>query len=126
MTPARWAEGGRKALPYEAVGSMRGSMYFLAAVAFMAAVPELRGEPPSAPRQDETTLSSKTRIAPAVPDPKVAERDTDEAAAVIEQRERDDDLIRKEVREPERRPDLDHDVVQGIQSLNVENALRRR
>ncbi len=83
-------------------------------------------EPPIAPQQNDPALSSQTRIAPAVPDPKVAERDADEAAVAIEARERDDELIRKEVRGPERHPDLDHDVVQGIQSRNVENALRRR
>lgn len=82
-------------------------------------------EPPITP-QDGPRLSSKARIAPAVPDPKVAERDADEAAVAIEARERDDELIRKEVRGPERRPDLDYDVVNGIQSINVENALRRQ
>jgi hypothetical protein len=60
-----------------------------------------------------------------VPDPKVAERDADEAAVAIEARERDDELMRKTAREPERRPNLDHDVVQGIQARNIENALRR-
>lgn len=83
-------------------------------------------EPPSATPQDGPRLSSKTRIAPTVPDPNVAERDADEAAAAIEARERDDELIRKEVRGPDRRLDLDYDVVSGIQSLNVEKALRRR
>jgi len=108
---------------------MRRSSSIVLASAFtvvMTVVPGLRAEPPSATPQDDPRLSAKTRIAPTVPDPKVAERDADEAAAAIEARERDDELIRKEVREPERRPDLDHDVVQGIQSRNVENALRRR
>ena len=82
-------------------------------------------EPPSASTQDGPRLSSKTRIASTVPDPKVAERDADEAAVAIEARERDDELMRKTAREPERRPNLDHDVVQGIQARNIENALRR-
>lgn len=108
---------------------MRRSSYFVTAaalVAFVGAALDLRAEPPSATPQDGPRHSSKTRIAPTVPDPKVAERDADEAAATIEQRERDEELIRKEMGGPERRPDLDHDVIQGIQSRNVEDALRRR
>jgi hypothetical protein len=75
----------------------------------------------------ESQFSLKTTLMPPPPlDEKKLELDVDQAIAEIMARKRDDDLIRKEVRGPERRPDLDYDVVQGIQSLNVENALRRR
>jgi hypothetical protein len=84
------------------------------------------GDPQPASLQAEQKSSPKTLAPPTVPDPHVAERDAEEAAAALEAREWDDELIRKEVRGPERRPDLEYDVVNGIQSRNVENALHRR
>ena len=75
----------------------------------------------------ESQLSLKTTLAPPpVPDGQKLELDVDQAIAEIRARERDEDLIRELVRTPRRRPDLDYDVVNGIQSLNVEKALRRR
>lgn len=71
--------------------------------------------------------SLKTTLMPPPPlDEKKVELDVDQAIFEIEARQQADDLIRELVLTPRRRPDLDHDVVQGIQSLNVENALRRR
>ena len=82
-------------------------------------------EPPVSSLQGDPKLSSQRRVVHPPPAVEIVERDAEHAVAQIEQREWDDELIRKEVRGPERRPDLDHDVVQGVQSLNVENALRR-
>ena len=42
-----------------------------------------------------------------------------------EQRARDEKLIRQEILEPHRRPDLEDDVVSGIQSRNASKALGR-
>lgn len=86
----------------------------------------VRAEPPSSSLQGDPKLSSHRRVVHPPPAPEIVERDAEHAAAQIEQRERDDELARKEVREPERRPNLDHDVVQGIQSRNIDNALRRQ
>ena len=108
---------------------MRRLSYIVPAAAFtvvMAVAPDLRADPLSATPLDGPQLSSKTRFMHTVPDSKVAEQDAEEAAVAIEQRKRDEELIRELFLTPRRRPDLDHDVVQGIQSLNVENALRRR
>ena len=82
-------------------------------------------EPPPSSLQGDPKLSSQRRVVHLPPAFEIVERDAEHAAAQIEQRERDDELARKEVREPARRPDLDHDVVQGIQSRNVATALRR-
>ncbi len=83
-------------------------------------------EPPSSPLQDDPKLSSQRRVVHPPPPLEIVEQDAEHAAAQIEQRKRDDDLIRELMLTPRRRPDLDHDVVQGIQSLNVDRALRRR
>ena len=83
-------------------------------------------EPPALSLQGDPKLSSPRRAVHPPPVPEIVERDAAQAAAQIEQREQDDELVRKEVRKPARRPDLDHDVVQGVQARNVENALRRQ
>ena len=75
----------------------------------------------------ESQFSLKTTLIPLpLPDGKKLELEVDQAIAEIEARKRDEELIRELFLTPRRRPDLDHDVVQGIQSLNVENALRGR
>ena len=75
----------------------------------------------------ESQFSLKTTLMLPPPlDEKKLELDVDQAIAEIMARKRDEDLIRELVLTPSRRPDLEHDVVQGIQSLNVEKALRRR
>lgn len=74
----------------------------------------------------ESQYSLKTTLAPPTPDSRILDKDVDQAIAEIKARLLDEALIRELVLTPRRRPDLDHDVVQGIQSLNVENALRRR
>ena len=75
----------------------------------------------------ESQLSLKATLLPPPPlDEMKLELDVDQAIAEIMARKRDEELIRELVRTPSRRPDLEHDIVQGIQGLNVEKALRRR
>lgn len=75
----------------------------------------------------ESPLSLKTTLMPPpLLDDKKLELDVDQAIAEILARKRDEELIRELVLMPGRRPDLEHDIVQGIQSLNVEKAIRRR
>lgn len=75
----------------------------------------------------ESQYSLKTTLVPPLlPDGQKLELDVDQAIFEIEARQHADDLIRELVLTPRRRPDLDHDVVQGIQSLNVDRALHRR
>jgi len=50
-----------------------------------------------------------------------AERD----AAEVEQAQRTERLLREAVRPEPRRPDLQHDVIQGIQQRALQRALRR-
>lgn len=92
----------------------------------MAVGADLRAEPSATSVKDDPKLSSQRRVVHPPPSPEIAEQDAEYGAVQIEQRERDDELVRKELRGPERRPDLDHDVVQGIQSRNVDSALRRQ
>ena len=81
---------------------------------------------PAVSLQSGQKPSPKSLAPPTVPDSKTLEKDVDEAIGTIEEHERDDKLIRETVRTPSRRPDLDHDVEQGIQSRNAERALRGR
>ena len=74
----------------------------------------------------ESKHSLKATLAVPAPDGKALEKDVDQAIAEITARKRDDDLVRELVLTPRRRPDLDYDVVTGIQMRNIENALRRR
>jgi hypothetical protein len=63
---------------------------------------------------------------PPGPPPEVLERDVEEATATIKSRQQAEEAAREAVRRVERRPDLQHDVVQGIQAIGVQDALRRR
>jgi len=75
----------------------------------------------------EAQLALKTTRMPPPPlDEMKLDLDVDQAIVEIMARQRDEELIRELVLPPRRRPDLEHDVVQGIQSLNVEKALRGR
>ena len=70
-----------------------------------------------------------TPMAPAVvpsASPEVIQRDTEEAIALIQQRQRDEEILRETIRRPDPRPHLHYDVVNGIQSRNIQDALRRR
>ncbi len=59
-----------------------------------------------------------------IPPPKV-ERDTEQAVREIESRQNTEALTRDRQAVPSRRPDLDHDVTQGIQSRGAQKALGR-
>ena len=75
----------------------------------------------------ESQLSLKATLLPPPPlDEKKLELDVDQAIAEIMARKRDEELIRELVRTPGRRPDLSYDVIGGIQSRNIEKALRGR
>lgn len=82
-------------------------------------------EDPSTPLQLHLTLSRRPAFVHPTPDPKIAEKDADEAIAEIKARERGEELSRETLR-PSRRPDLSYDVWSGIQSRNINDALRRR
>lgn len=52
-------------------------------------------------------------------------RDAQQAADEIASPQRQDEAVREARRRPLNRPDLDHDVVQGIQAQQIHRALRR-
>ncbi len=75
----------------------------------------------------DLTLSRRPPVPPQpLPDPMVVEKDALEAIAAIKARERSEELVRELMQSRLRRPDLDRDVWSGIESRNVNNALRRR
>ena len=75
----------------------------------------------------DLTLSRRPPALPQQsPDPKVVEKDAGEAVAAIKARERSEEVIREMLRAPSRRPDLNYDVWSGIQSRNINDAVRRR
>jgi len=88
--------------------------------------PIVRAEGPSESLQLELKLSRTRPLVHPLPDPKIVEKDAKEAVAAIEERERSEKVIRETLRAPSRRPDLNYDIWSGIQSRNINGALRRR
>jgi len=82
--------------------------------------------PQPSPPQSGQKPAPKTLAPSTVPPAETLEKDVDQATGKIEQRGRDEQLIRESVKTPSRRPDLEHDVEQGIQSENIEKALKRK
>ena len=67
-----------------------------------------------------------TRRSPVVlPPASQVEKDAAQAAEEIEARKRADRRIRENEGNPSRRPDLDPDVTQGVQSRGLHDLLRR-
>ena len=89
---------------------------------------------PSAPsgvalelRRGEASRGERVRRAVLRPEIKMDEavRQLERDAAEVEQAERTERILREVVRAEPRRPDLQHDVVQGIQQRAIQRALRR-
>lgn len=102
-------------------------------LAFLALAATLPVSPPAANAQQpdgalplHVTLTRRPPATQPAPDVKVAEKDAEEALAEIQARERRNELIRQLTERPFRRPDLDRDLIGGIQSRNLTDALRRR
>lgn len=86
-----------------------------------------RSEEPTSALRLELTLSPQPRVAPQqAPDPKIANQDVEKAMVQIRARERSEELARETLRAPSRPPHLRYDVGSGIQSRNINDALRRR
>ncbi len=80
---------------------------------------------PSEPLQLELKVARKPRVVHPLPDPRIVEKDTREVVTEIEARERRDEVIRELMERRLRRPDLDRDVISGIQARNLTDVLRR-
>ena len=90
------------------------------------ATPAVWAQQPAMLLHLQLTLSRKPSTAQPSPDPQMAEKDAEQAIAEIQARQRRDELARELVPGRVRRPDLDRDVIGGIQSRNLNDALRRR
>ena len=90
--------------------------------AIAAEVPEA----PSSPPRLELSVSRTPLPTPPLPSPQVLQKDAEEATKAIQERRRAEEAVREAARPSDRRPDLQHDVVQGIQSRGIQDALRRR
>lgn len=106
---------------------MRLTIALLVACSFPLALASLASaQAPFAPVPLHLQLPRRPLTVQPVPDPRTAEEDADAAVAEIQARERRDELVRQLLERPFRRPDLDRDVIGGIQSRNLTDALRRR
>jgi hypothetical protein len=91
-----------------------------------AAVGWAQQAPPSV--RLDVSVSRKPPVQIPGPTPAQAERDADEGIARIKAREKDDAAIREALRSsaPMRDPGHNYDVVNGIQTRSIQDALRRR
>jgi hypothetical protein len=92
----------------------------------LAGTPVWQTEKPSQSLQLELKLSRRPPAVRPLPDPKVVDRDAEQAIADIHTRQRSEELVRETLQAPFRRPDLSYDVWSGIQSRNLGPALRLR
>ena len=83
-------------------------------------------EASSSPPRLELSVSRTPPPTSPLPSPQVLQKDADEAIAAIQERRRAEEVAREAVRGWERQPNLQRDVVQGIQSIGIRDALRRR
>jgi len=88
--------------------------------------PPVRAQQPATSVEVHLKLSRKLPAAQPLPEPRIAEKDAEQAIAEMKGRERRDELLREVLQGRVRRPDLDPDVISGIQSRNINDALRRR
>jgi hypothetical protein len=94
---------------------------FLALLLILAGVGAAPAQNKSAPLDLE--YKQRTPAVRTVP-PRKIEEDTTQALSEID-RQRNDRAIRDNQPAPRRRPDLDRDVTQGIQTRGLSDALRR-
>ena len=82
---------------------------------------------PLALRQTEVSRDERARRAVGRSEIRMDEavRQAERDAAQVEQAQRTERLIREAVRPEPRRPDLQHDVIQGIQQRAIQRALVR-
>jgi hypothetical protein len=89
----------------------------------VAAWAEDASPPSSAILQVE--VARKRHVVRPVPSPAAVADDADRAQAAARDRAREEQLIRQQRAPASRRPDLDRDVVSGIQARNLHKALGR-
>jgi hypothetical protein len=108
---------------------MRALLIFLVSIVFAATVsPAVAGqvrEPVQTLRFELGAFPAPPLVAPG-PSPEVLGKDVEEATAIMKSRQQAEEASREAVRGLDRRPDLQHDVVQGIQAIGIRNALPRR
>lgn len=108
---------------------MRRALWLMLLVAVVWLAPGLSAvgaEEPSQPVPLEVTLARRPPAAHPPPDPEVVKKDAERAVTEMEARRRDEEALRRARPVPPRRPDLNYDVVSGIQSRSLTDALRRR
>jgi hypothetical protein len=100
----------------------------LVALAAALFVPETVRAQAASPTETQLQIERQQRRLIVRPSPpaETIERDVQEAAAEVEQRQRQQEIVRDLQRPLTRRPDLDYDIKNGIQSQRLNDALRRR
>ncbi len=108
---------------------MRQFWFLLLPIVLAVAVAQV---PPAWAQQDRPAFELDVKTAPApptpaiTPPPGVVEKDADEAIAIMQNRQRAEKTAREAAQGFERPPNLNRDVTQGIQMLNIQDAIRRR
>ncbi len=108
------------------MGRLRSLMLLPAFVLLSAQAVVLRAEEPPGSLRFDLKAPHKPPVVHFVPAPSVVQEDAEAATREIEAHRRNDELMRETAPSPGRRPDLHHDVVNGIQSMQIDHALRRR
>lgn len=88
--------------------------------------PALQAQEPPRPFRLDLNASPAPPVAVPVPSPQILEKDVDEATAIVKSREKAAEVTREVLQGPARQPNLNHDVVQGIQDIGIRDARRRR
>jgi hypothetical protein len=100
----------------------------LAALAAALLVPDTvraQGASPTETQLEMQREQQRRLIVRPTPPAEMIERDVQAAAAEAQQRERQQEIVRDLRRPLPRRPDLDYDVNNGIQSQRLNDALRK-
>jgi hypothetical protein len=100
----------------------------LVALAAALFVPDTVRAQAASPTETQLQIERQQRRLIVRPSPpaETIERDVQDAAAEAEQRQRQQVIVRDLQRPLPRRPDLDYDIKNGIQSQRLNDALRRR
>lgn len=106
---------------------MRNTLFALVMIGLVLPITTARAEDASPPPATglQIEVKRKRHIVRPLPSPAMTAEDADRAATQIQERWRDEQRLRQQPLPPQRRPDLDYDVVSGIQARNLGKALRR-
>ena len=103
------------------------SLLLLAAIGLLAErSPAAQAQQPAPSLRLDLTAPRKVYPTAPLPDPETLEREVERALDEMRMRQRLEGQVRESVQRRREGPGFDHDVVNGIQSLRITEALRGR